>query len=138
METLLKLSKLKEAYSVEGNVTKCNVTYKIVVNSSIPMDFGFAIEEKIGKIFRKYHKCSKDLVFNITSTATCSESDSFDETVGKKLAHSKNETTAYLLLSRATEELGDFLTKLEDMAIDFYNKIAVIVERECDYQDSFE
>lgn len=134
METIFKLTKIGEVYSINAKTVVCNVTYKVTINDSFSTPMVTAIEDIVRKILKKYHKCDKNLIINLTSSATCSEKDDWDESVGKRIAHSKNELTAYKIMGNVNAKLSDFLANLCLMSVNTGDRFSNIRDKEVLYQ----
>ena len=127
-----KLSIVKTKYAINGTTTYCEITFKFR-----PMPFIVASlrDHAATSALRSNSIPDTELIIKTLGVAKCNPSDTYDETLGKRIAFSKAFITGHkkfkFITNMCVEALGDKLTEMRFIG----NTESDIIDRELAHLD---
>ena len=138
-----KLSIVKTKYAINGTTTYCEITFKFRAMPFIVAAFKnhqatTALKSNVTpniELIKSNTVKVGEAVFKVKGVAKCNPNDTYDETLGKRIAFSKAFITGHkkfkFIANMCLEALGD---KLMDMRI-IWNTEESIINREIEHLD---
>ena len=127
-----KLSIVKTKYAINGTTTYCEITFKFR-----PMPFIVASlrDHAATSALRSNSIPDTELIIKTLGVAKCNPNDTYDETLGKRIAFSKAFITGHkkfkFITNMCVEALGDKLTEMRFIG----NTESDIIDRELAHLD---
>ena len=136
-----KLSIVKTKYAINGTTTYCEITFKFRAMPFIVAAFKnhqatTALKSNVTpniELIKNNTVKVGEAVFKVKGVAKCNPNDTYDETLGKRIAFSKAFITGHKKFKHIINMCYEALTcKKMEMDSNYYNEIKII-DREIDH-----